>query len=198
MPRALSFAGVILADNVLSRDEPTLPPWHGGRLLQAHIQVLQPHTDFVLVVAGSKAIPVLEPIVDANAAFLISDPQAKPGFFSSLRIGLQQVLNRGRDAAIVALLEHPPVSTETVRLLREALERSPRQIWAVVPEHAGRRGYPWVAGREMIGAFLAAAPEQDADSVEQLYHDHICYVTVEDPLTADGLEATEKQTRTAP
>ena len=57
---------------------------------------------------------------------LVTNPHPERGQFSSLQIGLQEVLNRGRDAAIVTLVDRPPCSPDTVRdlvsLFREVYE----------------------------------------------------------------------------
>ncbi len=64
--------------------------------------------DVVLVVVG-KNEAALAPIVYANGASLVVNPDPERGQFSSLRVGLQEVLNRGRDAAMVTLVDRPPV-----------------------------------------------------------------------------------------
>ena len=57
---------------------------------------------FVLVVAG-KNEAALAPVVYANGASLVVNPDPDRGQFSSLQAALHEVLNRGRDAAIVTL-----------------------------------------------------------------------------------------------
>src|SRR5262245_23895815 len=106
MALAPSFAGVILAAGASSRmgRDKALLPWQGGTFLSAAIRALQPMTDLVIVVAGANA-GELTPIVNANAAFLVVNPDPEQGQFSSLRIGLQEVLNRGRDAAVITLVD---------------------------------------------------------------------------------------------
>lgn len=197
MARAPSFVGLILAAGEPSRPDHALLPWHGRTLLEAHISVLMPHTDFVLVVAGSNSC-LLQPIADAHAAFLTVNPHPELGQFSFLQAGLQEVLNRGRDAAIIALVDHTPAQGDTIARLRHAFEQAPRDIWAVVPEHAGRHGQPMVAGREIITAFLEADPGRSAHDIECANQEHISYLTVDDQLTVMTANASEDCTRTAP
>src|SRR6478609_2009136 len=107
-----SFAGVILAAGASSRmgRDKALLPWRDGTFLSAAIRALQPATELVIVVAGANAAS-LEPIADANAAFMAIHPNPQLGQFSSLQAGWQDVLNRGRDAAIVTLrTAHRPES----------------------------------------------------------------------------------------
>src|SRR5437899_7843248 len=108
MALAPSFAGVILAAGASSRmgRDKALLPWLDGTFLSAAIRALQPVTDLVIVVAGANAAE-LAPVVNANAAFMIANPNPDLGQLSSLQTGLQDVLNRGRDAAIVTLVDRP-------------------------------------------------------------------------------------------
>jgi molybdenum cofactor cytidylyltransferase len=187
-----SFAGVILAAGASSRmgREKALLPWRNGTFLSAAIRALQPATELVIVVAGANAA-TLEPIVDAHAAFLAVNPDPQQGQFSSLQVGLQEVLNRGRDAAIITLVDRPPAEVETVQQLRAAFLASGEQVWAVVPEYAGKHGHPIVAGREMIEAFLRAPVHSSAREVEHANQGHILYVAVNDPLIAANVDTPE-------
>ena len=114
MRRSPAFCGVILAAGESSRmgRPKALLPWRRGTFLSGAIQVLNNFSDLVIVVAGSIA-PEVRPIADANAGYLICNPQPELGQFSSLRLGLQEVLNRGRDAAIITLIS--PTASLPVR-----------------------------------------------------------------------------------
>jgi molybdenum cofactor cytidylyltransferase len=192
MARAPSFAGVILAAGESSRmgRDKALLPWHGSTFLRAHIDSLQMHTDLVIVVAGKNAT-ALRPLVDAAAAFLVVNPHPELGQFSSLQTGLQAVLDHGRDAAIVALVDRPPATPDTVEQLRMEFQRSASDKWAVVPEYAGRHGHPIVVGREMITALLVAPVTSSARDVEHENPEHIAYVTVDDRFTVTNVDTPE-------
>lgn len=192
MALAPSFAGVILAAGASSRmgRDKALLPWQGGTFLSAAIRALQPMTDFVLVVAGANARD-LEPIVNAHAAFLVVNPDPQQGQFSSLRVGLQEVLNRGRDAAIFTLVDRPPSAAATIEQLKQAFLTADRRLWAVVPDYNGKHGHPIVIGREMITAFLDAPASRTAREVEHSLPEHIQYVTVQDPLVAANVDTPE-------
>jgi molybdenum cofactor cytidylyltransferase len=185
-----SFAGVILAAGASSRmgRDKALLPWRDGTFLSATIRALQPATELVIVVAGANA---LEPIADSQAAFLAVNPNPQQGQFSSLQVGLQEVLNRGRDAAIVTLVDRPPSEFDTIEQLRAVFLTSDEQIWAVVPEFGGKHGHPIVIGREMIEAFLRAPVHSSARDVEHVHQAHIRYLPVNDPLVAANVDTPE-------
>jgi molybdenum cofactor cytidylyltransferase len=187
-----SFAGVILAAGASSRmgRDKALLPWRDGTFLSATIRALQPATELVIVVAGANAV-TLEPIADSQAAFLAVNPNPQQGQFSSLQVGLQEVLNRGRDAAIVTLVDRPPSEVDTIEQLRAVFLTSDEQIWAVVPEFGGKHGHPIVIGREMIEAFLRAPVHSSARDVEHVHQAHIRYLPVNDPLVAANVDTPE-------
>jgi len=144
------------------------------------------------VVAGKNAHD-LTPIVYANGASLVVNPEPKRGQFSSLQTGLQDVLNRGRDAALITLVDRPPVKRETIERLDEAFDRALHQgKWAVVPEYQGKHGHPILAGREMIEAFLKAPASSSARDIQQAHQDKISYVAVEDPLVVANVDTPEQ------
>jgi len=201
MSRAPSFAGVILAAGDSSRmgtDKALLPwpPQAAGQapsketFLSAAIRSLSLATDFIVVVTGRNEAAVA-PIAYANGASVVSNPDPGRGQFSSLQIGLHEVLNRGRDAAVITLVDRPPVSSATVQLLRDAFESASQDVWAVVPEFSGQHGHPYLVGRELIEVFLQASPTASAREVEHRHQDHIQYVTVSDPFVALNINTPE-------
>jgi len=192
MALAPSFAGVILAAGASSRmgRDKALLPWRGETFLASNIRVLQPVTDLVIVVAGENE-QNLAPIVHAHAAFLVRNPHPEQGQFTSLRRGLEEVLNRGRDAAIVTLADRPGPAEATVEMLKEEFLRSDDQTWAVVPEYNGTHGHPIVIGREMIEAFLRTSAASNARDVEHAHQGHIRYVSVNDPFVIANVDTPE-------
>ncbi len=163
----------------------------GETFLSAAIRALSEVNDLVIVVAGQNA-PNLEPVVYAAGAFLVLNPQPERGQFSSMQIGLQDVLNRGRDAAMVTLVDRPPVQPATLEKLRLAFEDAVgREKWALVPEFDGKHGHPILIGREMITAFLTASPTASARDIEHQNQEKIEYLSVDDPAITRNVDTPQ-------
>jgi molybdenum cofactor cytidylyltransferase len=205
MTRAPGFCGVILAAGAstrMGRDKAMLP-WHADithptswrqTFLGAAIDMLRPHTDLVIVVAGKNEAEIL-PIVYSAGAFLITNPHPELGQFSSLQVGMHEVLNRGRDAALIALVDRPPVLPKTVEALRAAFEAAPDPVWSVVPQFEGKHGHPYAVGREMIEGFLRAPATSTARDVEHAQQQHIFYQPVNDPRVCSNIDTPEDYQR---
>ena len=99
------LCGIILAageSTRMGRDKALLP-WPknsaSGTLLSCAIRAFSDRCELVLVVGGKNA-QTIAPVVYAQAADLVRNPAPERGQFSSLQVGLHEVLNRGRDSAL--------------------------------------------------------------------------------------------------
>jgi molybdenum cofactor cytidylyltransferase len=192
--RAPSFAGVILAAGESSRmgQDKALLRWEGGTFLSGAIAMLKPHVDLVIVVAGGNA-NVLAPIVNSFAANLIQNHHPENGQFSSLQVGLQEVLNRGRDTAIITLVDRPPANSKTVAHLKQEFLRAVEDDkWAVIPEHEAKHGHPIIAGRELMEAFLRAPVISNARDVEHAHQSKLVYVHVADANVVRNVDTPDQ------
>ena len=203
--RSVSICGVILSAGFsfrMGRDKALLawPPQAGvgswrDTFLGAAIERLGSVCDLVIVVGGANSATLAPLVSSSGADALVVNPDPQRGQFSSLRIGLQEVLNRGRDAAFVALVDRPPASRSTYeRLRRKFLERNDDCL-AVVPEYSGKHGHPIVIGREMIEAMLRAPEESNAREVMHAHQERITYITVNDPFVTTNINTEEDYNR---
>jgi CTP:molybdopterin cytidylyltransferase MocA len=173
-----------------------LLPWRRGTFLSGSIRLLTAHADLVIVVAGRNSKGI-EPIADANAAYLVVNHDPDRGQFSSLQLGLQEVLNRGRDTAIVTLVDRPPARPETVQHLRNQYLNliCDNQIWAVVPEFEGKHGHPIIVGRELMGLIIDAPASSNARDIMHANQSHIAYLPVTDPFVTMNIDTPEDYER---
>jgi molybdenum cofactor cytidylyltransferase len=210
MPQSASVCGIILAAGFSSRmgRDKALLPWPpvaestpvANTFLGATIDLLQPYTDLVIVVAGKNA-PSIGPVAYAHGGFMTVNRHPELGQFSSLQIGVQEVLNHGRDATFIALIDRPPALPGTIQQLRESFLCADTDIWAVVPEFrrgdAVAHGHPILVGREMIQVFLEAPVTANAREIEHQHQQHIRYVAVNDPRLGMNVDTPEEYARLA-
>jgi molybdenum cofactor cytidylyltransferase len=197
---SLGMGGVILAageSTRMGRDKALLPwPAEGpGTILSAAIQALSQFCDMVIVVAGNND-PALRPVAYGCGAFVVRNPNPARGQFSSLQTGLQEVLSRGRDNAMVTLVDRPPPSAATLNNLVNVFTGKDHGVWAVVPEYQAKHGHPIVIGREMIEAFLRAPASANAREIEHANQQRIAYVTTEDARVAVNMDTPEDYAKT--
>jgi len=120
------------------------------------IGAMNADTDLVMVALGAEAAAVA-PAVWALAAYVVEPgPDASEG--EALRVSLREVLNRGRDAALVVALDHAlggdaPLAAAQVHRMVAAYCAAGDEVWAVAPE-GGIGGYPVLLGRQIIELFL--------------------------------------------
>ena len=161
-----------------------------GTLLSAVIQAFTDSCDLVIVVAG-KNEPAIAPIVYGCGAFLVRNPNPELGQFTSVQTGLREVLNRGRDNAMITLVDRPPPAAETLNQLLESFTNRGHGIWATVPEFEGKHGHPILVGREMIEEFLRSPATANAREIEHAHQQRISYLRVDDPLVTTNVDTPE-------
>lgn len=196
------LCGVILAAGQSSRmgrdkallpwpkTDPSNPVRPQSTLLSSSIQALSDHCDLVLVIVGANA-DNLRPVIYGSGADLVVNPAPERGQFSSLQVGLQEVLNRGRDSAMVTLVDRPPLQPGTLAALVEAFVSRAHGTWAIVPEYQGAHGHPILIGREMIEALLRAPVTSNAREVEHAHQQRIAYLETSDALVTANLDTPE-------
>jgi CTP:molybdopterin cytidylyltransferase MocA len=197
MPRSAAFAGVILAAGASSRmgEDKALLQFAGRSFLAGSIDLFQHACDFVIVVTGHNT-ELLRPVVYANSAYVGRNLHPERGQFSSLCIGLQAVLDRGRDVACVTLVDRPPAQASTLNTLQQRfLSSSPEKTWAVVPQFGGKHGHPVVFGREMIEMFLRADSSANARDIEHQHQNRVEYVDVDDPRVVLNINTPDDYSR---
>jgi len=197
------LCGVILAAGESSRmgRDKALLPWPpvpqgavggGNTLLSASIQSLKPFTHAVVVVAGRNAEAIAS-IVSANGATMVRNPAPERGQFSSMQVGLQEVLARGYSAAMITLVDCPPLSAASLELLSSSFHQAlAAGKWAVAPENSGKHGHPLLAGRELIDAFLIAPATQNARAIKHAHAQSIEYIAVADSLLSIDVNTPEE------
>lgn len=195
------LAGIILAAGTSSRmgsDKALLPlpNCSSQTFLSANIDSLRAITELVIVVAGTN-LESLKQIAYSRGVSIVQNPAPELGQFSSLQVGLQEVLSRGRHAALITHVDRLPASSATLEMLIKQLvgTTSGARKWAVVPEFGGEHGHPIAVGREMIEVMLKAPQNSNAREIEHAHRAHIQYLPVDDPAVLANVNSPEDYER---
>jgi len=204
MQEAVQIAGLVLAAGESTRmgtDKAMLPwpsPPKGATgpsthtLLSAALAAFDRFTHLNAVVAGKNADAIAN-AVGACGAYLVRNPAPENGQFSSLQIGLREILDRGCNAAMITPVDCPPLSHSSLEhLYRAFLGALGADFWAIAPEHEGKHGHPLLANRDLIEVFLKAPITSNAREVLHVHASRIVYVPVPEPLAKAGFNTPEE------
>jgi molybdenum cofactor cytidylyltransferase len=167
------------------------PPGSEGTLLGAGIAAIAPFTEAVIVVVGKNKDP-LEPVVRASGAMMVENPNPELGQFSSLRVGLRELVGRGYTAAMICPVDSPPLSGASLEMLASAFVGARAAgKWAVAPGSVERHGHPLITSTELVEAFLNAPAESNAKVVRGEHKERIAYVGIADLLVGMNVNTPE-------
>jgi molybdenum cofactor cytidylyltransferase len=133
----------------------------------------------VVIVLGAHANRIRPTIAAGAGIVIIENPNFAMGQLSSLKVGLAEAIDRGADAIIVHLADHPLVSPSTFRALVDEYVKTARPI--VVSRYRRRRGHPVIFDRSVFADLIAAPEDQGARAVVNADPRRVLYVDVEDP-----------------
>lgn len=139
----------------------------------------------VIVVVGPPHQAAIERAVAAHT--VVDNPEPELGMFHSLQLGVAAAVDA--DAAVVALVDHPRVLPETVALLLAA--HAERKGVVLQPEYDGRRGHPFLIGRDAFAAIVGAEPTAITREVLARAGER-AVVPVEDAGVVDDLDTADE------
>jgi CTP:molybdopterin cytidylyltransferase MocA len=143
--------------------------------------------DSVVAVLGAQAARAqAEAGVPARVRVVVNEAW-RDGMLSSVWLGLDAVETDSPDAVLLLPVDHPFVTTETIRRVRAALESGAP---IAVPVHDGRRGHPGGFARALLPELRAASPERGARAVLATQPGRVVHVPG-DPGCVEGIDTPE-------
>jgi CTP:molybdopterin cytidylyltransferase MocA len=146
-------------------------------------------TEVVVVAAAPHAVAIRALGLD-----VVDNPAPELGMLGSLQVGLGHLLACAGDVdhVVVALVDHPRVRPETVRVLIAG--RADRRAAITRPRYGDRHGHPYVLGSELFVSVMAADPRSSsARDVYQNVSSHS--VDVDDPAVVEDIDTPEDLAR---
>ncbi len=118
--------------------------------------------DELIVVLGARAEEIGRALPTHPKLRSVVNTRYFQGQLSSLMVGIG-ALSPESEAAVVNLVDHPLVSTETIKAVIESFRAAPLPI--VIASYQGKRGHPVLFSSQVYGEILAAPLDQGAKVV---------------------------------
>jgi len=176
----LQVAGLVLAAGESSRmgRDKALLLYKGRTFLEVIMGTIRAAgVDHIAVVLGHHAEEIRR-TVELGSAKVVINSAYPLGQTSSLQAGLEALERDGAQTILLCLVDHPAFSTQTVRELIAARERSGARV--VVPTFRGKRGHPVLIGRALLEELKTLEPEEGANSVIRRHRNFTAFVEVPD------------------
>lgn len=159
----MTVAALVLAAGGSSRlgRSKQLEPWGATTLLgQVVDQTRRYPVDEIWVVLGSDADTVLEK-VDLSGCGVVENPEWEEGIASSLRVGLDALLQASRvDAALIVIGDQPNVDRRVVARVVTAGEGSSRPV--IIPKYRYTWGNPVMVDRSLWPRLMSLEGDEGA------------------------------------
>ena len=181
----IEVSAIVLAAGLSSRmgQSKTLLPWGGTTILGRIVGALaEAGLDEIIVVTGAG-----HELVENEVAFLARVFPVRAEFnknyetgemLSSIQTGLRTASSTAT-AGLVTLGDQPQILVETVQLLLAARKNTKQPL--IMPSFKGRRGHPWLIGRQLWSEFLEMRLPSTARDFFEHYSSLIQYVEIQNP-----------------
>lgn len=178
----MMIAAVVLAAGGSTRlgRPKQLERW-GDSTLLGHVvdQVRTYSVDEVWVVLGAGVEEILE-TVDLDGCGVVENPEWQEGIASSLRVGLDALLQKSRaDAALIVIGDQPDLDAAVVEEVIATFRRSSRPV--VIPKYRYTWGNPVLVDRSLWPRLMSLEGDEGArrlfqahpEWVEEVWTDHL-------------------------
>jgi molybdenum cofactor cytidylyltransferase len=144
----------------------------------------------IVVVVGHRAEDIRVQLKTLDVRFAVNaDPDSEMSV--SIARGVAGV-RAGARALIIALVDHPAVPPETIKILIDEWRRGAR---LVQPVHDGRGGHPVLIDRDYRDELLALDPQGGLRALFAAHRDEVRRVPVESPYVARDMDTWEDYRR---
>ena len=142
--------------------------------------------DDIVVVAGHRASEIQDHLKSAKVSFAINlDPNSEMS--ESIRFGVDQIADNAK-CVLIALVDHPAVSSATIKAIIEAWQRGAR---LVQPELDGRGGHPVLIDLYFREELLRLDPATGLRSFFEAHRDEVVRLLVNEPYIARDMDTWE-------
>jgi molybdenum cofactor cytidylyltransferase len=146
--------------------------------------------DEIVVVVGHRAEDVRQQLKRFDLSFAVN-PDPDTEMSTSIALGVEQISSNAK-ALIVALVDHPAVPPEVIRILIDEWQHG---ATLVQPAHARRGGHPVLIDMAYRDELLALDPSQGLRALFAAHRELVRRVPVESPYVARDMDTWEDYRR---
>jgi len=144
----------------------------------------------IIVVAGHRADDIREKLKGLDVSIVVN-PEPDGAMSVSIAHGVKKVSGEAR-AVLVALVDHPAVPPDVIRLLIDEWRQGSKLIQ---PEHDGRGGHPVLIDLRFRDELLSLDPERGLRALFAAHRAEVRRVRVESPYVARDMDTWEDYRR---
>ena len=144
--------------------------------------------DELIVVLGARAEEIGRALPSHPALRSVVNARYFQGQLSSLMVGIG-ALSPESEAVVVNLVDHPLVSTETIKAVIDSFRAAPLPI--VIASYQGKRGHPVLFSSQVYGEILAAPLDQGAKVVVRKDPARVREIALDDPGILADIDTPE-------
>jgi molybdenum cofactor cytidylyltransferase len=141
----------------------------------------------VIVIGGRYPDTIIVEAARLKIAYAINTEWEK-GQFSSLKAGLSSI-NCDICGTFITLVDHPFVTPETYRLMKEAFAKFPKRI--VIPVYDYKRGHPILIPAEIIRQIIESPEETNLRDIIKNHESMVIQFRCEDPGVLKDIDTKE-------
>jgi molybdenum cofactor cytidylyltransferase len=185
------IAGVVLAAGESSRmgRDKALLVFRGRTFLETSISTLrEAGVEPIVVVLGHHAQEIRR-AANLERVQVVVNENYSHGQTSSLQAGLLALADPKIEAAMLWLVDHPAVSTETVGLLMAKFRETHASV--IIPRYRGERGHPVLISRDLFAELLQLSPGEGANAVMRKHRDETTWLEVNDAGVLEDIDDPE-------
>jgi len=164
-----------------------LLPFGDVTVIESCVQNLRgAEVDEIVVVVGHRANEIQKHLESYELRFALN-PDSESEMGESIRRGVEHI-SEDVKCLLIALVDHPAVSSATIKEIRSAWQRGAR---LVQPEHAGRGGHPVLIDLSYRDELLNLDPRTGLRSFFDAHQTEVLRLPVESPYVARDMDTWE-------
>jgi molybdenum cofactor cytidylyltransferase len=148
--------------------------------------------DELIVVLGARAEEIGRALPVHPALRSVVNSRYSQGQLSSLMVGIG-ALSPESEAAVVNLVDHPLVLSETITAVLDSFRAVPVPI--VIASYQGKRGHPVLFSSQVYGEILAAPLDQGAKVIVRKDPSRVREIPLDDPGILADIDTPEEYRR---